>query len=60
MYAIVSTVYDRNRDGTYSKQSVVVLDYFEHYEDARAYLGDDQGVYVYRRVVEVLTVGEAR
>lgn len=60
MYAIVSTVYTRNQNGTCTKQSAVVEDYFEHYEDARAYLGDDRVVYVYRHEVEVLTVEEAR
>lgn len=60
MYAIVSTIYTRNQDGTCTKQSQVVVEYFEAYWDALASLGDGCVVHVYLHGVEVLTIDEVR
>lgn len=60
MYAIVSTIYIRNQDGTCPKQSQVVEEYFEAYLAALTYLGDERVVHVYLHEVEVLTIDEVR
>lgn len=56
MYAVFSTLYTRNQDGTCTKQSQVAEEYFDNYWDALTYLGDERVVYVYLHEVEVLTV----
>lgn len=60
MCAIVSTIYTRNQDGTCTKQSQDVEEYFEAYWDALTYLGDERVVHVYLHEVEVLTIDEVR
>lgn len=47
-------LYTRNQDGTCTKQSQVVEEYFEAYWDALTYLGDERVVHVYLHEVEVL------
>lgn len=58
MYAVFCTLYTRNQDGTCTKQSQVVEEYFEAYWDALTYLGDERVVHVYLHEVEVLTIEE--
>lgn len=58
MYAIYSTVSTRNQDGTYTVQMCCVDEYFEHYEDAVAYLGGEIVTNDYSHEIEVLTVEE--
>lgn len=58
MWAILSTVYTRNQDGTCTKQCTVSVDYFERYEDALACLGDERVTRVYPHEIEELTIEE--
>lgn len=60
MYAVFSTLYTRNQDGTCTKQSQVAEDYFDNYLAALIYLGDERVVRVYLHEVEVLTIEEVR
>lgn len=57
MYAVFSTLYTRNQDGTCTKKSQVAEDYFLA---ALIYLGDERVVRVYLHEVEVLTIEEVR